>query len=170
MTAIKGRGSPTNSESTRFSLPRREADGEWLDYLQEDEEEAVSPLRTTITQDHARTIITRNSSPDVGFEQSINAYRGCDHPSNSYATRRGYSGATCLKFSLQGKIVLVTHFTHFFFGEWALLNLMIGPISPQRRRHIVAFNDPDVNFTSNSNAHLGLLPTGMIANLVFINQ
>jgi DNA repair photolyase len=37
------------------------------------------PLRTTVTVEHPRTIITRNSSPDIGFDRSINAYRGCEH-------------------------------------------------------------------------------------------
>ena len=79
MAAIKGRGAPTNSESSRFRLPGREADGDWLDRMAEDEDEAAPPLRTTVTQETARTIIARNSSPDIGFDQSINAYRGCEH-------------------------------------------------------------------------------------------
>ncbi len=79
MAAPKGRGAPSNTESNRFSLPRREADGDWLDHVQADEEEELPPLRTTVTQEKARRIITRNDSPDIGFDQSINAYRGCEH-------------------------------------------------------------------------------------------
>jgi len=78
MSAIKGRGAPSNGESSRFNLPSRQADGDWLDFVLEDED-APPPLRTEITIEHARTIITRNTSPDIGFEQSINAYRGCEH-------------------------------------------------------------------------------------------
>ncbi len=37
------------------------------------------PLRTTVSVDASRTIIARNDSPDVGFDQSINPYRGCEH-------------------------------------------------------------------------------------------
>src|ERR1044072_4528898 len=37
------------------------------------------PLRPTVTVEHPRTIIPRNSSPDIGFDRSINAYRGCEH-------------------------------------------------------------------------------------------
>ena len=37
------------------------------------------PLRTSLTPEKARTIIARNTSPDVGFERSINAYKGCEH-------------------------------------------------------------------------------------------
>ena len=79
MSAIKGRGAPSNSESSRFALPQREVDGDWLDRLHQMEDEEPPPLRTSVTEEHARTIITRNASPDIGFEQSINAYRGCEH-------------------------------------------------------------------------------------------
>jgi DNA repair photolyase len=37
------------------------------------------PLRTSVTVEQPRTVITRNSSPDIGFDRSINAYRGCEH-------------------------------------------------------------------------------------------
>jgi DNA repair photolyase len=36
-------------------------------------------LRTTVTVEKPRTIISRNQSPDVGFDRSINPYRGCEH-------------------------------------------------------------------------------------------
>jgi DNA repair photolyase len=42
-------------------------------------EAAGEPLETTVTEERARSIIARNDSPDVPFEQSINAYRGCEH-------------------------------------------------------------------------------------------
>src|SRR5258706_9203219 len=37
------------------------------------------PLETTVTEERARSIISHNDSPDVGFSQSINPYRGCEH-------------------------------------------------------------------------------------------
>jgi DNA repair photolyase len=40
---------------------------------------APPPLRTTVTIDASRTIIAHNDSPDLGFDQSINPYRGCEH-------------------------------------------------------------------------------------------
>jgi DNA repair photolyase len=43
------------------------------------EDEAPAELRTTVTEERARSIISRNDSPDIPFEQSINAYRGCEH-------------------------------------------------------------------------------------------
>lgn len=36
-------------------------------------------LRTTVTEEHPRTILSFNQSPDIGFDRSINAYRGCEH-------------------------------------------------------------------------------------------
>jgi DNA repair photolyase len=43
------------------------------------EEEAEGSFRTEVTEERARTIIARNDSPDIPFEQSINPYRGCEH-------------------------------------------------------------------------------------------
>jgi len=78
MGIIKGRGAPGNDTSTRFNLPEREADGDWLDALADIDGEPPRP-RTSVTVEHPRHIITRNSSPDIGFDRSINAYRGCEH-------------------------------------------------------------------------------------------
>lgn len=72
------RGATLNRESTRFNLPEREADGDWLD-AREQVDDGPPPLRTTVTIEHPKTIITRNASPDVPFDRSINAYRGCEH-------------------------------------------------------------------------------------------
>lgn len=70
----KGRGAPSNLEG-RFERWRREpaADG-WPS-------EAAEPrrLETVIAPEKAKSIITRNDSPDVPFDQSINPYRGCEH-------------------------------------------------------------------------------------------
>ncbi|HEU4548132.1 MAG TPA: PA0069 family radical SAM protein [Rhizomicrobium sp.] len=43
------------------------------------EDDSLPPLRTEVTLDSTRTIIARNQSPDVSFDQSINPYRGCEH-------------------------------------------------------------------------------------------
>jgi len=73
-----GRGATVNDRPQRFGLASREADGDWLDQ-REDIDGAAPPLRTTVTIEKPRTIIARNSSPDVGFDRSINPYRGCEH-------------------------------------------------------------------------------------------
>ncbi|MBW6523771.1 PA0069 family radical SAM protein [Sphingomonas sp. RHCKR47] len=72
------RGATLNVASRRFDLPQIEADGDWLD-AREGVDGAAAPVRTTVTVEHPRTIITRNTSPDVPFDRSINAYRGCEH-------------------------------------------------------------------------------------------
>jgi DNA repair photolyase len=43
------------------------------------DDEAPAPLRTTVVEERARSIVARNTSPDIPFEQSINPYRGCEH-------------------------------------------------------------------------------------------
>jgi DNA repair photolyase len=70
----KGRGAASNA-SGRFEAEQRVAfdDGWGL----ADEEPA--PLATTLSVDSTRTIIARNDSPDIGFDRSINPYRGCEH-------------------------------------------------------------------------------------------
>src|SRR3954451_21943444 len=73
----KGRGATRNSTPTRFNLKERVAEGEWLDQVEA--LDGVPKRRTTVTIEHPRSILTRNNSPDVGFDRSINAYRGCEH-------------------------------------------------------------------------------------------
>ncbi|HEV2567543.1 PA0069 family radical SAM protein [Sphingomonas sp.] len=72
------RGATLNRESARFNLPERVADGDWLDERGWIDGEPP-PLRTSVTVEKPKTIITRNASPDVPFDRSINAYRGCEH-------------------------------------------------------------------------------------------
>ena len=72
------RGATVNAESRRFNLPQTEADGDWLD-ARDAIDGAPSPLRTSVTVEQPRTIISRNASPDIGFDRSINPYRGCEH-------------------------------------------------------------------------------------------
>jgi DNA repair photolyase len=78
MEPVKGRGAVTNRASGRFGLPLREADGDWLDAA--DAIDGVAPKRrTTVMAITARTILSRNTSPDIAFDRSINAYGGCEH-------------------------------------------------------------------------------------------
>ena len=72
--AHKGRGAASN-ESGRFEAEQRAAfDDGWGSA-----DAAPLPLDTTLTPDATRTIIARNDSPDIGFDRSINPYRGCEH-------------------------------------------------------------------------------------------
>ncbi|QLC24340.1 PA0069 family radical SAM protein [Parasphingopyxis algicola] len=74
----KGRGATINTPSGRFKLPGREVDGDWLD-ARETIDGAPAPVRTQVTIERPKTILSRNRSPDVPFDRSINAYRGCEH-------------------------------------------------------------------------------------------
>ncbi|HWT14057.1 MAG TPA: PA0069 family radical SAM protein [Allosphingosinicella sp.] len=76
--AQHGRGAPENRTPTRFNLPAREADGDWLEERDE-QDGGPPPLRTSVTVERPKTIIAYNRSPDVGFDRSINSYRGCEH-------------------------------------------------------------------------------------------
>ena len=70
----KGRGAASNA-SGRYERHRREAFDDGWDTI----DEPPAPLRTEVRPDASRTVITRNSSPDLGFDRSINVYRGCEH-------------------------------------------------------------------------------------------
>ncbi len=75
--AIKGRGASGHLPG-RFEATVNEAvdDGWWAD----DSGDFDAPaLRTQVTEETARSIISRNRSPDIGFSQSVNPYRGCEH-------------------------------------------------------------------------------------------
>jgi len=69
----RGRGALSNM-SGRFEKQSRVAfDDGW------DRDEELPPFRTRVHEECARTIITRNDSPDISFDRSINPYRGCEH-------------------------------------------------------------------------------------------
>ncbi len=83
---LKGHGALSNPTG-RFERRQREAvDDGWY------QEEVPDFVPTSIEPDRARSVISRNDSPDIPFEQSINPYRGCSNgcvycyarPSHSY--------------------------------------------------------------------------------------
>lgn len=71
----KGHGALSNPEGRFESRRVQPVDDGWA---VDSEMELPSPA-TTVTAEHARSIISRNDSPDIPFEQSINPYRGCGH-------------------------------------------------------------------------------------------
>ncbi|MBV9995097.1 MAG: PA0069 family radical SAM protein [Caulobacteraceae bacterium] len=72
--APHGRGARSNASGRYESQIREAFDDGWTEA-----DETPVPLRTVVTPERARTIIARNDSPDVGFDRSINPYRGCEH-------------------------------------------------------------------------------------------
>jgi DNA repair photolyase len=76
----KGRGALSN-ETSRYDTEKRirTTDGWEAEAAAAAEDDELPPLRTILTRDATRTIIARNNSPDIGFDRSINPYRGCEH-------------------------------------------------------------------------------------------
>jgi DNA repair photolyase len=70
----KGRGAIGNPDCRYQQASREDVDDGW----HTPNDDAHRP-RTVVYHDASKSIITRNNSPDVPFEQSINAYRGCEH-------------------------------------------------------------------------------------------
>jgi DNA repair photolyase len=77
--SIKGRGT-AHSPQGRFETVGREAiDDGWPDADEIDADGAPARPRTEVAIETAKSIISRNQSPDLPFSQSINPYRGCEH-------------------------------------------------------------------------------------------
>ena len=73
---IKNRGAIGNPAGRFESTQRAEFDDGWHN---DSEDEVLTPLETILYRENSKSIITRNDSPDIGFDQSINPYRGCEH-------------------------------------------------------------------------------------------
>ncbi len=73
--AVKGRGATINIEGRFENWSREEADDGWF----QDPGDEDSRPKTVIAIEHAKSVISRHNSPDVGFAQSINPYRGCSN-------------------------------------------------------------------------------------------
>jgi DNA repair photolyase len=69
----RGRGAQSNASGRYEPLARIAFDDGWQGF------EELPPFKTTVTIDSTRKIITRNNSPDISFDRSINPYRGCEH-------------------------------------------------------------------------------------------
>ena len=69
----RGRGAHSNASGRYEPLARIAFDDGWRSL------DELPPFKTTVTADVTRKIITRNDSPDIGFDRSINPYRGCEH-------------------------------------------------------------------------------------------
>jgi DNA repair photolyase len=69
----RGRGAQSNASGRYEPVARIAFDDGWQAF------EELPPFKTTVTVDSTRKIITRNDSPDISFDRSINPYRGCEH-------------------------------------------------------------------------------------------
>jgi DNA repair photolyase len=88
--AYKGRGAASNPEGRFESIRHHTEDDGWQSLAEELLARPRPP--TEVTAEHARSVISRNDSPDIAFTQALNPYRGCEHgciycfarPSHSY--------------------------------------------------------------------------------------
>jgi hypothetical protein len=69
----RGRGSLSNASGRYEPIARIAFDDGWQSL------EELPPFKTTVQADATRKVITRNDSPDISFDRSINPYRGCEH-------------------------------------------------------------------------------------------
>ena len=69
----RGRGAQSNASGRYEATARVAFDDGWRSL------DELPPFKTTVQTDATRKIITRNDSPDIGFDRSINPYRGCEH-------------------------------------------------------------------------------------------
>jgi DNA repair photolyase len=101
-TRRRGRGAVSNATG-RFEPERRERFDDGWESLAD-----LEPFKTEVREEIAKTIIATNESPDIGFDRSINPYRGCEHgciycyarPSHAYW---GYSAGLDFETKLTAK-------------------------------------------------------------------
>lgn len=75
---LRGRGAISNTVGRFEKQTRVLLDDGWDDGWRS-EDGPLPPIKTEVIYDATRSIITRNASPDISFEQSVNPYRGCEH-------------------------------------------------------------------------------------------
>lgn len=139
--ALKGRGALSNADGRYERLSHVREDDSWGTLGAED---APAP-KTTVLYDSSRSIIARNSSPDLSFDRSINPYRGCEHgcvycfarPSHAWL---GFSPG----LDFETKILVKPHAAQLLEAELANPNyvprvLALGtntdPYQPMEREH-----------------------------------
>ena len=69
----RGRGAGVNPSGRFEPVSRHVFDDGWSNF------EELPPFKTEVQVERPRQIITRNESPDISFDRSINPYRGCEH-------------------------------------------------------------------------------------------
>lgn len=78
LSSLKGRGTATAMPHRFEQREREQHDDGWGTLDQEAAEEHLPPA-TQVIEEHAKSILSRNQSPDISFDYSINPYRGCEH-------------------------------------------------------------------------------------------
>lgn len=135
-TRIRGRGISEN--------PRNRFMKEWVEPAYEDGLEPARSVRTQWIEDFSQSIISSNDSPDIGFNRSINPYRGCEHgcaycfarPTHEYL---GYSAG----LDFESRILYKPHAAELLISELSrpryvpeplALSGVTDPFQPVERR------------------------------------
>jgi DNA repair photolyase len=120
----KGRGAASNPEGRFESTRYQTEDDGW--YREEDDRRPA----TSVSQEVARSVVSRNDSPDVGFDQAINPYRGCEHGC-IYCYARPSHGYLNLSAGLdfETKLFAKTNLAEILRDELAKKNYTCKPIN-----------------------------------------
>jgi DNA repair photolyase len=76
---LRGRGALGNPDCRYAEHTRAAVDDGWSKPRDDDPDFPATALRTELGVDRSRTVISRNASPDIPFDRSVNPYRGCEH-------------------------------------------------------------------------------------------
>ncbi|QWT19519.1 PA0069 family radical SAM protein [Bacillus sp. NP157] len=120
----KGRGAASNPEG-RFESTRYQAEDDGWHREEDDRRPA-----TSVREEFARSVISRNDSPDIGFDQALNPYRGCEHGC-IYCYARPSHGYLNLSAGLdfETKLFAKTNLAEILRGELAKKNYTCKPIN-----------------------------------------
>ncbi len=140
--APKGRGAKSNDSGRFEAFTRQGFDDGW-----DREDDDPPKLKTELQVEKARKIITHNDSPDIGFNSSINPYRGCEHgciycfarPSHAYmGLSPGIDFETRLFFKPEGPRLLEKELSHPGYRcERIQLGANTDPYQPVERRLMI---------------------------------
>ena len=135
----RGRGARSNHASRYDSEVREDFDDGWEGLAE------LAPLTTTVYRETAKSIISRNDSPDLSFDRSINPYRGCEHgcsycyarPTHAYL---GHSPGLDFETRLYAKInaaeLLEKELSHPRYEPATIaLGAVTDPYQPIEREH-----------------------------------
>jgi DNA repair photolyase len=135
----RGRGARSN-RAGRFEKELREPFDDGWESLGE-----IEPFKTDVHRETAKSIISSNDSPDIGFEQSINPYRGCEHgcvycyarPTHCYL---GHSAGLDFETKLYAKVnaaeLLERELGHpRYVPKYIALGAVTDPYQPIEREH-----------------------------------
>jgi DNA repair photolyase len=136
--AFKGRGTALNPP-VRFERESREVfDDGWDNF-----DEIVAP-KTSLLRDASRRVLARNDSPDLGFDRSVNPYRGCEHgcvycfarPSHAFlGLSPGLDFETKIVFKPEAAALLETEFLKpGYTAQPLVLGSNTDPYQPVERR------------------------------------